>query len=183
MMAEKRGPWTLLDRTSKYSSEQLEVVEDGVIKPDGDPGTYSFVKVKGGSSALPIDEEGFVYLIKEFRYAVARESIEAASGAIEEGLTAEETARKEMREEQGIEAEELIALGTVDPITSIIDSPSHLFLARGLRFVEKNQEGGETMETVKMKLDEAVEKVMKNEITHGASCVLILRAANYLKKR
>src|SRR5947209_13836306 len=98
-MAEKHGPWTILDRASKYSSRQLEIVEDQVIKPDGERDTYAFVQVKPGASVLPMDEEGFVYLIKEFRYAIGRVSVEAASGAIEEGESPRDTARKETREE------------------------------------------------------------------------------------
>jgi ADP-ribose pyrophosphatase len=176
-MEKKHGPWTIVGSEQKYRHKLIEVREDQVIKPDGTRGTYTTVKVKAGVSALALDTDGTVYLAKEFRYAVGRLSIEAASGAIEDGEPPVEAAKRELREELGIEAEEWTELGQVDPITSIIDSPSTLFLARNLTFTEKKQQGSERIEAVKVSLDEAVRMVMDGEITHGTSCVLVLRAS------
>ena len=180
---KNNGPWKIRSSTEKYRSELIELREDEVIKPDGEPGTYATVRVKGGSSVLPLDEEGFVYLARDFRYAVGRECVEVVGGAIDEGETPLDAAQRELREELGIEADEWFELGSVDPMTSLIDSPSHLFLARGLKFKEKEQDSGENIRTVRVKLDEAVRMVMRSEITHGSSCVLILRANNHLQSR
>lgn len=179
-MKKKHGPWTIHGSELKYRHKLIEVYEDEVTKPNGETGEYAFVRVKPGASVLDVDEEKFVYLIREFRYAVGRESVEAVGGAMDEGETPEEAARRELKEELGITAQKLTPLGQVDPMTSMIDSPSHLFLATKLSFGEKEQEGGESMQTVKMPFDEAVEKTLAGEITHGSSCVLILRARNHL---
>lgn len=181
MTPRKHGPWTINSSTVKYDHDLLKINEDQVTRPDGSPGVYATARVKPGVSVLAVDDEGFAYLAKEFRYAVGRESLETVGGAIDEGERAEDAARRELREELGIEADEFIALGRVDPMTSLIDSPSHLFLARGLRFVEKRQEGSERIETIKLALAEAARLVYGDEITHGASCVLILRAHNFLQ--
>lgn len=181
-MARKHGPWTINSRTEKYKGELLKVYEDDVVKPNGETGTYSIATLKEGVNVLALDDEGFVYLSREFRYAVGRETIETVGGAMEDGEETLEAARRELREELGIEAEELIEMGQVDPITSMIDSPSHLFLARNLTFTESDQDSGETIERVKMKLEEAVQMVMQSRITHGSSCVLILKTERWLKK-
>ncbi|HYY41789.1 MAG TPA: NUDIX hydrolase, partial [Pyrinomonadaceae bacterium] len=118
---------------------------------------------------------------KEFRYAVGRETFEVVGGAIDEGEEPQAAARRELHEELGIEASELVALGHVDPMTSLIDSPSHLFLARRLRFVEQQQEGSERIERIKVSLARAVQMVYDSEITHGASGVLIMRAQKFLQ--
>ena len=182
-MSRKHGPWTINETTEIYRHTLIEVFEDQVIKPDGQPGTYATVKAKAGASVLALDADGFVYLAREFRYAIGRESIEVVGGAIDEGETPSDAALRELKEELGIEACELIELGHADPITSIVDSPSHLFLARRLKFREKEQEGSEAIETVKVSLDEALRMVMSNEITHATSGVLIVRANHYLQQR
>lgn len=182
-MIGKNGPWKIKSRTEKYKSELLDVCEDEVIKPDGEPGTYSTLRVKAGVSVLALDDEGFVYLAKDFRYAVGRQCTEAVAGAIDEGESHLEAAQRELREELGIKAKEWAELDTVDPMTSLIDSPSHLFLATGLTFMEKDEGSGENITTVKVKLSEAVRMVMQSDITHGSSCVLILRAVNYLEQK
>ena len=130
---------------------------------------------------LAVDDAGFAYLAKEFRYAIGRESLEVVNGAIDEGERPTAAARRELHEELGIKAAELVALGQVDPMTSLIDSPAHLFLARGLRFEEQKNEGSERIELVKLALTDAVKLVYESEITHGASCVLILRAHKHLQ--
>lgn len=180
----KNGPWKIKSTTAKYRSELIELYEDEVIKPNGEPGTYSTVHVKAGVSVLPLDEDGFVYLARDFRYAVGREALEAVAGAIDEGEPKMEAARRELKEELGIEAADFVELGMVDPMPSLVDSPSYLFLAMGrLKFKEKELEAGENVKTVKVSLAEAVRMALQGEITHGSSCVLILRSNDYLNRQ
>ena len=72
--------------------------------------------------------------------------------------------------------------GVVNLDTSIVQSPVYLFLAQELSFGESDREGTETIEPVKSSLDEAVQWVMNSEITHSASCVLILKAHHTLSR-
>jgi len=68
-----------------------------------------------------------------------------------------------------------IDLGLVDPFTSAIRSPATLFLARKLSLVEPEPEGTELIKVLKVDVGEAVRMVMESDITHGPSCVLILK--------
>ena len=77
----------------------------------------------------------------------------------------------------------MVDLGSVDPLTSIIHSPASLFLARKLSFVEPERESTEIIRVVKLKLSEAVRMVMESEITHGPSCVLILKTNQLLNSQ
>lgn len=181
-MTRKHGPWTIQESTCRYENEFIEVVEDQVLQPDGEPGNYATVRMKPGVSILPVDADGTVSLIQQFRYALSRESLEAVSGAVEEEEPPLESARRELREEAGIEAEEWTDLGTMDLDTSIVHCPTQLFLAQGLSFTETDREGTEEMRSVRLPLAEAVRRVMEGEITHGPSCVMILKAARHLRE-
>ena len=75
-------------------------------------------------------------MTKEFRYAVGQMSLEVVSGGVEEGEEPLAAARRELKEELGIEADEWVELGRVDPFTSMVLSPARLFLARKLHFGE-----------------------------------------------
>jgi 8-oxo-dGTP pyrophosphatase MutT (NUDIX family) len=179
---EKHGPWTIKESRERLREKTFRVFEDGVIRPDGTDDTYATIRIKPGAEVLALDDEGFVYLVKEFRYALGRETIEAVGGGIEEGEEPIEAARRELREELGIEAEELTELGELHYSPSIINSPSTLFLARKLSFTEKEEDSGEVIETVKMPFAEAVEKALNGEFIHGTTCVIVLRTQRYLEK-
>jgi 8-oxo-dGTP pyrophosphatase MutT (NUDIX family) len=181
-MERKHGPWTIRETAEKYRDEFIAVYADSVIRPDGEPGTYATVRMKPGVSVLPVERDGTVYLTRQFRYAAGAESVEAVSGGVE-GEDASESAKKELREELGIEAAELIDLGRMEMDTSIVHSPVSLFLARGLKFTGAEQEGTERIEPFRTTLEEAAGMVWRSEITHGPSCVLILKAARYLEER
>jgi ADP-ribose pyrophosphatase len=177
----QHGPWIIHSTDDVYSDPWIAVRCDQVTRPDGKPGTHSVVTIKPGVSVLAVDEEQNVFLTDEFHYAIGRNSLESVSGGIDEGETAEEAARRELQEELGILAEELIPLGTVDPFTSSVRSPTGLFLAQGLTHTDADPEGTELIQMVKMPLKHAVEKVMFGEITHAPSCVLILKAEWHLR--
>ncbi|HEV2798996.1 MAG TPA: NUDIX hydrolase [Pyrinomonadaceae bacterium] len=182
MERRKHGPWTIKETNAKYRDEFVELYEDRVIRPDGEPGTYATVRMKPGVSVLPVEPDGTIYLTRQFRYALGAESVEAVSGGIDGDASPEESAKKELREELGVVASEIVSLGRMDMDTSIVHCPVDLYLARGLKFTEAEQEGTERIEPFKTTLEEAVELVMRGEITHSPSCVLILKAARYLRK-
>ena len=170
------GPWRILDTQAVYRDPWIEVDRDRVVRPDGAPGTHVVVRMKPGVSVLPLDDEGRVYLTDEFHYGVGRRSIEAVSGGIEPGETPESTAHRELAEELGIHAARLVRLTTVDPFTTIVVSPTVLFIAEGLSFAPARPEGTEQIDRAVMSLDEAKTAVLEGRITHAPSCILVLQA-------
>ncbi|HSE32456.1 MAG TPA: NUDIX hydrolase [Pyrinomonadaceae bacterium] len=181
MSTKTRGPWTVKGTIERYKNDYFQVLEDEVIRPDQRPGNFSTILLRPGVSVLAVDDEQNVYLTSEYRYAIERESIEVVSGGIDGNEPTLVCARRELREEVGIEAKEWTSLGVVDPLTSIVRSPAELFLARDLTFVEPQHESTEIIRIIRVTLAEAVRMVMDSEITHGPSAVLILKAHNYLR--
>lgn len=177
----QHGPWFINSSEDVYTDPWLSVRCDQVTRPDGKPGTHSVVTIKPGVSVLAMDKDQNVYLTDEFHYAIGRNSLETVSGGIDGGETAEQAAHRELQEELGLLADELVPLGTVDPFTSSLLSPTKLFLACGLTETDDNPEGTELIRRVKVPFVEAVEKVISSEITHAPSCVLILKAERWLQ--
>ena len=172
----KHGPWTIVQSNEVYRDAWMTVRMDNVLRPDGEPGTYSTVRIKPGVCVIPVADDGTCYLTKEFHYAVGRDTIEGISGGIEEGETAEVAAARELAEEVGIVAGRLLTLGVVDPLTAAMFSPTQMFLATELRFTQTNMESTECIERIEMPFDEVLRMVIENEITHAPSCVAILKA-------
>ena len=180
-MERKHGPWTVKSSERLYADEFAEVWVDEVSRPGVGPSRRVTMRMKDGVAALALDGEGFAHLVRTFRYAVGKECVEVVQGGAEEGEEPEASARRELKEELGIEAAEWIDLGLVDAITSQVYSPARIFLARGLRFGESDTEATESLQPLKIEFEEAVRMVLRGEITQGISCALILKARLWLE--
>lgn len=170
------GPWTIKRSNDVYVDPFIHVRVDQVIRPDGNDGQHVVVLMKPGVCVLAMDKANNVYLTSEFHYGVGRYSLEAVSGGIEPGEDPELTARRELQEEIGLIATDWEHIGSVDPFTTIVVSPTQLYLVSGLSSAPKNPEGTELIETVTMSLDDAIAKIDRGEITHAPTCVLLLQA-------
>src|SRR5215212_4190036 len=155
-MERKHGPWTVRSSERLYADEFAEVWVDEVSRPGVEPSRRVTMRMKDGVAVLALDGEGFAHLVRTFRYAVGKQCVEVVQGGAEEGEEPEASARRELKEELGVEAEELTDLGLVDAITSQVYSPARVFLARGLRFGEPETEPTESLQPLKVKFDEAV---------------------------
>jgi ADP-ribose pyrophosphatase len=158
----------------------MRVREDQVIRPGGSVGFFGVVDMVSGSSVLAIDGNDEVYLVREYKYAVGRDSLEVVSGAIDAGETPLAAAKRELREEAGLIAAEWQEIGTVDPFTTAIRCTNHLFLAKGLSQTPAEPDDGEEITLVRVPLGIALNMVLTGEITHASSCILILRTARLL---
>jgi ADP-ribose pyrophosphatase len=171
------GPWKVHSTREVHRDSWLTLTLDDVTRPDGTPGTFRVIRSKPFVCVLALDDDGVVHLTEEFRYALGRLSLEVVGGGIDPGEEPLAAGKRELQEELGIQASEWEDLGTVNPFTSMVLAPGRLFLARGLRFGEHSPEGTELIRRVKMRLEEAVQAVLDGRITHGPSCVLILKAS------
>lgn len=170
-------PITLVSSTTVYENPWITVTEDRVINSRGNPGVFGVVRMKEGSSVLPVTRDQHVYLVKEFKYGIDSYSIELMSGGLDTNESPQEAAQRELREELGLSAATWTYHGYVDPFTTIVSSRNHLFIATNLSMGHDSPDENESIEKLKIELSEAIRMVERGRITHSASCVLILRAA------
>ncbi|MBI2610271.1 NUDIX hydrolase [Candidatus Giovannonibacteria bacterium] len=172
---KKRGPWKIKKTRVVYKNPWITVREDSVLRPDGKPGIFGVVTMLPGVSVIPLDENGNVYLTKEFHYGVGRTTIEAISGGIEKGENLLKTAKRELKEETGLTAKKWTYLGVVDPFTTVVNSSNHIYLAEQLNHGKSNPEGTEKIKVIKMPFKNGLKMVLDSKITHCATCVAILK--------
>ena len=111
------NPWTTLETRPVYENPWIAVREDQVLRPDGQPGIYGVVHFKNKAiGVLPVDDDGHVWLVGQYRYPLDAYSWEIPEGGGPEGEDPEETARRELREETGLVAGSARAPRPVAPV-------------------------------------------------------------------
>jgi 8-oxo-dGTP pyrophosphatase MutT (NUDIX family) len=133
------------------------------------------IEAEPGVSVLAMDGQGNVYLVKEFKYALGGWSIEVATGGRRAGEKPLAGAKRELKEELGIQAKKWKSIGTISSWNAVIAMRTYLFLARDLSFGGTNHEPSEVIKPVKVSFAGAMKMVMTGKITHAPSCVLILK--------
>lgn len=179
---KKRGPWKVKGSRIAYQTPWLTVREDAVIGPNGKHGTFGVVIMAPGVSVIPLDEQGNIYLVKEYHYAIGKTTIEAACGGIERGEGRLVAAKRELKEETGFGASRWTYLGVAHPFTTQIDSDQYMYLARGLRRGKMKLDDTERITVLKVSLAKALRWVDDGTITRPTTAVALFKVRDMLSR-
>ena len=105
---------TQLSREVIYSGPVFTVTKDEIRLPDGKEGFRDLVHSLGGVVILPLDENGNVTLVRQFRYAHGHVLLEAVAGKLEKGEEPYPAAQRELKEETGFTAAQWDFLGALE---------------------------------------------------------------------
>lgn len=168
------NPWQTIRTRVAYENAWIRVRHDDVIRPDRLPGIYGVVHYKNlAIGVLPIDDEGFTYLVGQYRYTLDIYSWEIPEGGCPEGEEPLEAAKRELREETGLEARTWTVLGTAHLSNSVSDEAAIFYLATGLSQGEAEPEGTEKLELMRVPFADALLMVREGKITDALSVMAI----------
>jgi ADP-ribose pyrophosphatase len=118
-----------------YENRWMKLREDAVRRLDGSTGIYGVVEKPDFVMIVPVEEDGSLHLVEQYRYPVGGRFWEFPQGSWESSPDADplDVARGELREETGLDAAEMIYAGHLFQAYGYSNQGFHLFLARGLR--------------------------------------------------
>lgn len=182
MADSKHKDFTEHPRSSRtvYKGRLLHVLEDEVTLPDGRGARREYVRHPGAAAIVPFLDAATVLLVRQYRYPLGRHFHEIPAGKIDAGETALQAARRELKEECGCTAAEWVQLTTIHPCIGYSDERIELFAARGLTEAGHAPDDGEFLESVPVKLDEAMRWLKDGLITDEKTIIGLLWADRFL---
>jgi len=169
------NPWRTLTSRLVYENPWIKVREDEVRRPDGASGIYGVVHFKNKAiGVIPVDAQGNIYLVGQYRYTLHRYSWEIPEGGCPEGEDPLAAAQRELREETGFEAQHWRLLGTAHLSNSVSDEEAFYYLATELVQHGAQPEGTEVLECLCLPFETALQMILRGEITDALSVMAIM---------
>ena len=165
-----------IESEEKYRGVIVNVRLDHAELCDGSIVKREVVEHPGGATILPIDDEGYCYCVRQFRYPFQKELLEVPAGKLEYGEDPYECAVRELSEETGFTADEIISLGEDYSSPGFSTETLHIYLARGLHRGKSHLDEGEFLSVEKHHIDELTQLVMDGKIADGKTISAVLKA-------
>lgn len=171
------GGHELLKRETIFEGKVVRLYLDLVRLPDGREAEREVVLHWGAVGMVPIDAEGRVILVRQYRHAPGKDLLEIPAGKLAEGEDPLECAVRELKEEIGCEATRWAKLASFYTSPGFSDEELHLYLAEDLREGDAEPEEDEFLEVVRMSLDGALALVAEGEIRDSKTVAGLALAA------
>ena len=166
-----------------FDGVAIHLYRDEILLPNGKTGVREVIRHPGAVCVLPIKEDGNVVFVNQFRYAFNKVTLEAPAGKLDKGELPLDAAKRELHEETGLSANNIVYLGEMYTTPALIDEIIHLYLATDLVSGEQDLDADEFINVIEIPLNEAEEMVMNGLIKDSKTQTLILKASRYLNSR
>ena len=167
-----------------FGGKLMHVFLDTVTLPNGETATREYNRHVGAVAVVALTDDGKVIVERQFRYPLGKVITEIPAGKLdgkdEDRL---EAAKRELREETGITADDWTALGDLYPTPAYTDEVITMFLARGLHYGERKLDEDEFLNVITVPLSELIEEIVSGKIADSKTQAAVLKTAFLLEKR
>ncbi|ACM60442.1 ADP-ribose pyrophosphatase [Caldicellulosiruptor bescii] len=172
-----------IDSTLIYDGSFISLKVDKVLLPNGNISQRAIVLHSGAAVVVPVDDENNVIFVKQFRKPIEKVIIELPAGKLDKDENPLECAKRELEEETGYKASELIKLTEIYTTPGFSNEVIHVYLATGLFKGEVHTDADEFVEVLKIKMNDAILMVKKGEIRDAKTIIGLLLANMYLQEQ
>lgn len=162
--------------TKIFDGKVISLKVDDVLLPNGNQAKREIINHPGAVAIIPITKEGKLVLVEQYRKALERSIIEIPAGKIEPGEELSVCARRELEEETGYGAGELLYIQSFATSPGFADEIIHLFVAKDLYKIENKREldEDEFVSLIEVTVEEAEEMVRKGQIYDAKTAFSLL---------
>ena len=172
-----------VSHTRPYEGILVRVDVDRVELPNGRTAPREVVRHAGGVAVLPLNEDGTVTVVRQYRYPFGQELVEIPAGKLEAGEQPRAGALRELGEEVGAVPGELVELGCIYPSPGFCDEVLYLYLARKLTYGACHPDEDEFLQLERIPLEQLTQQVMDGTVRDAKTVAAVLKAGLWLARR
>ena len=147
------------------------------VLPNGKTAAREIARHVGASAVVPVDGDGNVWLVKQFRAPIDQILLEVPAGKLDyKGEDRLEAAKRELKEETGLTAGEWTHLSDIVTTPGFSDELISLYLARDLSAGQSHPDDDEFLNVVKLPLNELVAMIARGQVTDAKTICAVLLA-------
>ena len=166
--------YKVLNSKETYAGKLVKVTVDTVRMPDGKEALReTVIRGKNAAAVLPVDQDGKIILVRQYRHAYKEMLLEIPAGVLEEGEEPSAGVLRELEEETGKIAQKLTYICTLYPTVGYCREEISLYIATDLQEGKQNLDADEFIEIERYTLQEAVDMIYRGEIRDAKTVAAI----------
>ncbi len=167
-----------------FDGRVVHLYVDRVRLPDGKEAEREYMRHIGAVCVLPLDRDGVVHCVRQYRYPHAEVLLEIPAGKLDSKTEDRASAAlRELREETGFRCGKLTFLGNIYTSPAILDEVIGLYLAEDLVPGDTHPDEDEFLAPVGVPLEQLVDDVMAGRIPDAKTQLAVMRVAELLRRR
>ncbi len=157
----------------------IDYYQDTMQIPNGNIAKWDFIKHNGAAAVVPVDDRGRLIMVRQYRNALERYTIEIPAGGLQSPQEpTKEAAARELSEETGYSSNELELLISIRTTVAFCDEKIDIYVANNLVKGEQHLDEDEYVQVSAYTVDELVEMIYKGEIEDSKTVSAILAYKN-----
>ncbi|MCG9576256.1 NUDIX hydrolase [Vibrio tubiashii] len=160
-----------------HSWKRISLIEESILLPNGKKIAHTTISHPGAAVILPIDENGHIIVINQYRPSLKKWLLELPAGTLESDEPIELCAHRELEEETGYSAKSMVSLGQVTPLAGFCDEIQYLFVAKQLTQTKRYQcDEDEVIDVLSLSVEQLEQKIIDGEITDAKTIACLSKA-------
>ena len=160
--------YEVLESKVTHKGFLVTVTMDKILMPDGKPAMReSVIRGKNAAAVLPVDNDGSIIFVRQYRHAFAEMLLEIPAGVLNDGEEPEVGVARELEEETGKKPGKLEFLCEMYPTVGYCSERIQMYIATELTEGVQNLDPDEFVEIERYTLEEALAMISRGEIKDG----------------
>jgi len=163
-----------LKRVPVHKGQIIEVYTDTMELPSGNTAQWDFISHKGAAAIVPVNKEGKIIMVKQYRNAIEQYTLEIPAGGLNPGESMETCAARELEEETGYRSEKIEHLFDLFTTVAFCNEKIGIYYSEDLILSKQSLDEDEFVSVEAYTLEELTDYIFRGKIVDAKTIAAIL---------